>query len=193
MANSTLLIQQESQRFQQETRANIQNLENQMSQLMATVSRLEKSSKEVEDNSSKAEEDTTNEQIEKSSIANESTEEVSKESNTFQTKILILPHVPSRLAQPKKEEENEILETSPKEGFNTSLLEAIKQVSIPFMKTVKTKIDVDLDILTLEFNGKIITFNIFDIMKYPNDFKFIFHDSTMNFVFKENVTEDVAQ
>ncbi|KAL4308616.1 hypothetical protein GQ457_01G015160 [Hibiscus cannabinus] len=39
----------------------------------------------------------------------------------------------------------------------------------PFMKTSKTKIDVDDGTLSVEFGGEIAKFNIFDAMKYPND------------------------
>ncbi|XP_057249961.1 uncharacterized protein LOC130591074 [Beta vulgaris subsp. vulgaris] len=39
----------------------------------------------------------------------------------------------------------------------------------PFLKTSKTKIDVHQGNLTMEFDGEIIKFNIFDAMRYPND------------------------
>ena len=39
----------------------------------------------------------------------------------------------------------------------------------PFLKTSKTKIDVHSGILTMEVDGKIIKFNIYDAMKYPSD------------------------
>jgi len=39
----------------------------------------------------------------------------------------------------------------------------------PFLKTTKTKIDVDQGTLTMEFDGETIKFNIFDAMKYPAD------------------------
>ncbi|XP_074299922.1 uncharacterized protein LOC141631104 [Silene latifolia] len=38
----------------------------------------------------------------------------------------------------------------------------------PFLKTSRAKIDVHNDILTLEFEGEVITFNIFDAMKYSD-------------------------
>ena len=37
------------------------------------------------------------------------------------------------------------------------------------MKTAKTKIDVDEGTLSVEFDGEIVKFNIFDAMKHPND------------------------
>ncbi|KAJ9183342.1 hypothetical protein P3X46_007207 [Hevea brasiliensis] len=39
----------------------------------------------------------------------------------------------------------------------------------PFLKTAKTKIDVDDGTLTMEFDGETVKFNIFDAMKYPTD------------------------
>ncbi|KAJ9187046.1 hypothetical protein P3X46_002543 [Hevea brasiliensis] len=39
----------------------------------------------------------------------------------------------------------------------------------PFLKTAKIKIDVDESTLTMEFDGEIVKFNIFDAMKYPAD------------------------
>ncbi|KAL0423744.1 UNVERIFIED_CONTAM: hypothetical protein Sradi_0909200 [Sesamum radiatum] len=39
----------------------------------------------------------------------------------------------------------------------------------PFLKTARTKIDVHAGTLTMEFDGEIIRFNIFDSMRYPSD------------------------
>ncbi|XP_010247909.1 PREDICTED: uncharacterized protein LOC104590853 [Nelumbo nucifera] len=39
----------------------------------------------------------------------------------------------------------------------------------PFLKTSKTKIDVHSGTLTMEVDGKIVKFNIYDAMKYPSD------------------------
>lgn len=39
----------------------------------------------------------------------------------------------------------------------------------PFLNTTKTKIDVQDDTLTMEFDGKVVKFNIYDAMKYPSD------------------------
>ena len=39
----------------------------------------------------------------------------------------------------------------------------------PFLKTSKTKIDVHSGTLTMEFDVEIVTFNIYDAMKYPDD------------------------
>ncbi|XP_027060851.1 uncharacterized protein [Coffea arabica] len=42
----------------------------------------------------------------------------------------------------------------------------------PFMSTAQTKIDVNKGILSMEFDGKIVHFNIFDTMKYPSNSNF---------------------
>ncbi|KAH6766589.1 hypothetical protein C2S52_017572 [Perilla frutescens var. hirtella] len=39
----------------------------------------------------------------------------------------------------------------------------------PFMKTARTKIDVDKGTLTCEFDGEKVTFNIFEVIKHPPD------------------------
>ncbi|XP_050248936.1 uncharacterized protein LOC126696203 [Quercus robur] len=39
----------------------------------------------------------------------------------------------------------------------------------PFLKTSKTKIDVHSNTLTMEFDGEIVKFIIYDAMKYPDD------------------------
>ncbi|XP_075655038.1 uncharacterized protein LOC142625233 [Castanea sativa] len=39
----------------------------------------------------------------------------------------------------------------------------------PFLNTSKTKIDVHSGTLTIEFDGEIVKFNIYDAMKYPDD------------------------
>ncbi|KAJ9141273.1 hypothetical protein P3X46_031823 [Hevea brasiliensis] len=44
----------------------------------------------------------------------------------------------------------------------------------PFLKTAKTKINVDDGTLTMEFDGETVKFNIFDAMKYPTDDHFVF-------------------
>jgi hypothetical protein len=44
----------------------------------------------------------------------------------------------------------------------------------PFMKIARTKIDVYKGTLSFEFNGEIITFNIFDAMKYHEDSNLFF-------------------
>ncbi|XP_038887084.1 uncharacterized protein LOC120077260 [Benincasa hispida] len=40
----------------------------------------------------------------------------------------------------------------------------------PFMKTAKTKIDVDKGCLSIKSDGKVISFNIYDAMKFPEEY-----------------------
>ena len=44
----------------------------------------------------------------------------------------------------------------------------------PFLKTRKTKIDVHNGTLTMEFDGEVIRFNIFEVMRYASDVHSIF-------------------
>ena len=44
----------------------------------------------------------------------------------------------------------------------------------PFLKTARTKIDVHDGTLTMEFDGEIIKFNIFEAMMYPSDIQSAF-------------------
>ena len=39
----------------------------------------------------------------------------------------------------------------------------------PFLKTTRMKIDVHDGTLTMEFDGEVIRFNIFEAMRYPSD------------------------
>src|SRR5436190_2093527 len=43
-----------------------------------------------------------------------------------------------------------------------------------FLKTPRTKIDVNSGTLFMEFYGEIIQFNIYDAMKYPNDDNYVY-------------------
>ncbi|XP_023762279.1 uncharacterized protein LOC111910677 [Lactuca sativa] len=46
----------------------------------------------------------------------------------------------------------------------------------PFLKTTRTKIDVYDGTLSMEFDGEVINFNIYDVMRYPDDV------SALNFI-----------
>ena len=50
----------------------------------------------------------------------------------------------------------------------------------PFMKTTKTKIDVYNGTLTMEFDGEIVHFNIFEAMRYPSDLNACFAIDTLD-------------
>ncbi|XP_027181753.1 uncharacterized protein LOC113780138 [Coffea eugenioides] len=44
----------------------------------------------------------------------------------------------------------------------------------PFLSTARTKIDVNEGTLSIEFDGEIVNFNIFDAMKYPDETNSVF-------------------
>ncbi|XP_026435995.1 uncharacterized protein LOC113333806 [Papaver somniferum] len=54
----------------------------------------------------------------------------------------------------------------------------------PFMRTARTKIDVFKGTITMEFDGKPISFNIFEAMRYPSD---------VHSCFSMNVIDSLAQ
>ncbi|KAH9667427.1 hypothetical protein KPL70_021040 [Citrus sinensis] len=139
-----------TQQFQQATTASIQNLENQMSQLATTVSRLEsqvlgrlpsqsemnpkknvsvvilRSGKELQEPSKKVIKHVEDE-LEKNELMPKS-----QDAQPTRAKPLpiVIPHsFPSRFAKSKKEEqEKDILETFRKVEVNIPLLDAIKQI-----------------------------------------------------------------
>ena len=45
----------------------------------------------------------------------------------------------------------------------------------PFLKTSRTKVDVHIGTLTMEFNGEIIKFNIFDALRFSADVNYLCH------------------
>ncbi|XP_031131881.1 uncharacterized protein LOC116033267 [Ipomoea triloba] len=142
-----------TQQFQQETSAGIQQLGNQISQLATSVSKLEaqasrklpsqtevnpkenvsaitlRSGKQLQPESPLPVEEENEEKSkeENESIANKNSK-VSSESSVGQYNSS-LPPFPSRLAKSKEEEhENQILETFRKVEINIPLLEAVKQI-----------------------------------------------------------------
>ncbi|XP_027120195.2 uncharacterized protein [Coffea arabica] len=56
----------------------------------------------------------------------------------------------------------------------------------PFFSTIRTNIDVNKGTLSMKFDGDIIHFNIFEIMKYPSD-------SNVSSVFSGNVIDPAVQ
>ncbi|XP_019153451.1 PREDICTED: uncharacterized protein LOC109149915 [Ipomoea nil] len=118
-----------TQQFQRETRASIQQLGNQISQLATSVSKLEAQASGKTTITNGVEEEKEEKSKEESeSTANEKSK-VSSESS-FGQYDSSLPPFPSRLAKSKEEEEheNQILETFRKVEINIPLLEAIKQI-----------------------------------------------------------------
>ncbi|KAH9679689.1 hypothetical protein KPL71_026230 [Citrus sinensis] len=139
-----------TQQFQQATTASIQNLENQMSQLATTVSRLEsqvlgrlpsesevnpkqnvsavilRSGKELQEPSKKVTKHVEDE-LEKNELMPKSQD--AQPTRAKPLPIVIPPPFPSRFAKSKKEEqEKDILETFRKVEVNIPLLDAIKQI-----------------------------------------------------------------
>jgi len=57
-------------------------------------------------------------------------------------------------------------------------------LSRPFLKTVRTKIDAHEGALTMEFDGEVIKFNIFDAMRFPAD---------VNYVYALDVIDELSQ
>ncbi|XP_048232888.1 uncharacterized protein LOC125370638 [Ricinus communis] len=121
----------------------------------------------------------------------------------------LMPHFPSRLAKPKEDEqEKEILDTFRKVNElifpvdfyilemdgNSSSKSASILLGRPFMKTAKTKINVNEGTLSVEFDREIVKFNIFDAIKYPNDVHSLCHidviDPIVQEVFAEESVDD---
>ena len=63
-----------------------------------------------------------------------------------------------------------VIDTDDENALNPALL----ILGRPFMSTTRTKIDVHEGTLSLEFDGEIVTFNIFDAMMYPDDLNLFF-------------------
>ncbi|XP_022159045.1 uncharacterized protein LOC111025486 [Momordica charantia] len=185
----------------EETRAVMQNLGNQITQLATWSSQPEVNPKEnvsaimtrsgKEMTSIPQKEGELGEKNEEDNLSKASSGVNFDSPLSFQT-YTPSPPFPSRLAKPKAgEQENEILDTFRKElctnkrrvkekdkvvvSENLSAIlqknmpEKCKDPGTPFMKTARTKIDVDEGTLSVEFDKEIVKFNIFDAMKYPND------------------------
>ena len=63
-----------------------------------------------------------------------------------------------------------VLDMEDKDSTNLTLL----LLECPFMKTVRTKIDVYNGTLTMEFDGEVVRFNIFETIRYPSNFQSCF-------------------
>ncbi|KAF2298217.1 hypothetical protein GH714_019065 [Hevea brasiliensis] len=58
----------------------------------------------------------------------------------------------------------------------------IEDFLVPLLKTFRTKIVVHDDSLTMEFDGEICRFNIFDAMRYPSDVHFVCHLDVIDYI-----------
>ncbi|KAM2379937.1 hypothetical protein ACFX1X_041154 [Malus domestica] len=56
------------------------------------------------------------------------------------------------------------------------------------MKTAQTKIDVSKGVLTIEFDGDVINFNVYESVKYPNDVRSCFSINVIENIRQENST-----
>ncbi|CAN6545159.1 unnamed protein product [Malus baccata var. baccata] len=63
----------------------------------------------------------------------------------------------------------------------------------PFLRTARTKIDVYDGTLTMEIDGEIVKFRIFDAMRYPNDFESCFSIDAFDYVVQDCFNESVGQ
>ncbi|KAL0367467.1 UNVERIFIED_CONTAM: hypothetical protein Sradi_3636800 [Sesamum radiatum] len=152
-----------TQQFQQETRSSIQNLESQISQLASSVSRLESQGKLPSQT-------IINPKQNASAIVLRSGKELSSESGTMrgharQEKSEIeLEIPPNKSKSPIKSTMTLLRYEEDNSPNSTSIL-----LGRPFLKTARTKIDVHNGTLTMEFDGEVIRFNIYESMRYPSD------------------------
>ncbi|CAN6571013.1 unnamed protein product [Malus baccata var. baccata] len=63
----------------------------------------------------------------------------------------------------------------------------------PFLRTARTKIDVYDGTLTMEIDGEIVKFRIFDAMRYPNDFESCFSIDVFDYFVQDCFNESVGQ
>jgi hypothetical protein len=56
----------------------------------------------------------------------------------------------------------------------------------PFMKIARTKINVHKEFYLANLMGEIVTFNIFDAIKYPDDFESVFHVDVINLIVQDD-------
>ncbi|KAL0428394.1 UNVERIFIED_CONTAM: hypothetical protein Slati_3014200 [Sesamum latifolium] len=62
----------------------------------------------------------------------------------------------------------------------------------PFMKTAKTKIDVDEGTLSVEFDGKIVKFKISEAMKYPKELQALYQIDVVDSVVHDVLEEELV-
>ncbi|XP_071916300.1 uncharacterized protein [Coffea arabica] len=73
---------------------------------------------------------------------------------------------------------------------DNSVNSTVLLLSRPFMSTVRTKIDVYEGTLSVEFDGEMIMFNIFDGMKYPNDTESINYVGVTNSIVQDHLEQN---
>ena len=76
---------------------------------------------------------------------------------------------------------------------DNSVNSTVLLLSRPFMSTVRTKIDVYEGTLSVEFDGEMIMFNIFDGMKYPNDTESINYVGVTNYIVQDHLEQNLME
>ncbi|KAL0308771.1 UNVERIFIED_CONTAM: hypothetical protein Sradi_5819400 [Sesamum radiatum] len=76
--------------------------------------------------------------------------------------------------------------------INRKLPEKCNDPGRPFMKTAKTKIDIDEGTLSVEFGGEIVKFNISEAMKYPNELQALYQIDVIDSVVHDVVEEELV-
>nr|POE93169.1 hypothetical protein CFP56_40322 [Quercus suber] len=189
LATNTLQFQQETKQFQQEAKANIQSLDNQIGQMATVISRLE-----VQSSGKLPSQTIVNPRENASAIVLRSGKEVEipvkatlallkqeNEQNVVANKDVPnddeVPKPDRSIAYPKGVVEDVLVQVNdlvfPADFYVLDMENGDQTIPIllgrPFLKTSKTKIDVHSGTLTMEFDGEIVKFNIYDAMKYPDD------------------------
>ncbi|KAL0291356.1 UNVERIFIED_CONTAM: hypothetical protein Scaly_2641300 [Sesamum calycinum] len=161
-----------TQQFQQDTRASIQNLESQVGQLASSVSRLESQGKLPSQT-------IINPKQNASAIVLCSGKELKTEISTRhghvqQGKTEKELKIPSKQAEEPDQVSNDIpkvLVTNHLSQKGSLRLKKGKKrkKSLELFAKWRTKIDVHNGTLTMEFDGEVIRFNIYESMQYPSD------------------------
>nr|KAJ0188734.1 hypothetical protein LSAT_V11C900459020 [Lactuca sativa] len=179
-----------NQAFQNETESSLKNLEQQVSQLANSMSKLEaqtqgKFSSQTEKNPknnacvvtlrSDEEEEIVAEQ------ESEATKEVQKKDKHAEAELADCSLVhPKGVLEDVLVQVNELIFPADIYVLDIGYYDSPNSSSIllgrPFLKTARTKIDVYDGILSMKFDGEVINFNIYDAMRYPDDV------STLNFI-----------
>ncbi|XP_073153563.1 uncharacterized protein [Henckelia pumila] len=147
--------------FQQETRASIQNLNNQMGQLATTINKLE-----------------------------------AQHSNAFPSQTISNPRenasaITLRNGKELKVKEKEVeasskeeLKEEPKVNDGEATKEEAPQ-DRPFLKTSMNKIEVHSGTLTMEFDGEVVKFNIYDAMRFSNSDDCVYSVDILDYLAQE--------
>ncbi|KAL0451417.1 UNVERIFIED_CONTAM: hypothetical protein Slati_1119800 [Sesamum latifolium] len=76
--------------------------------------------------------------------------------------------------------------------INRKLPEKCKDPGRPFMKTAKTKIDVDDGTLSVEIDGEIVKFKISEATKYPNELQALYQIDVVDSVVHDVLEEELV-